>query len=133
MDVEVVHDIAPDAHVVYVAAASCDEPDVNDALARIVDNKLASIVTILDLDAAATRQIVNATDRDDTQTVPRADGWFLRTATGYLPNADVDTNDGDSGDVTEPCRRRRHRPGHRWLPNVSRPMPYRKPSPCRTG
>jgi subtilase family serine protease len=45
LDVEAVHGQAPNAKVVYVGAASCQDSDLLDALALIVDNHLASIVT----------------------------------------------------------------------------------------
>ena len=45
LDVEQVHGEAPDANVHYVAAASCTDPDLLSALAYIVDNHLASIVS----------------------------------------------------------------------------------------
>jgi subtilase family serine protease len=45
LDVEAVHGMAPNANVVYVGAASCDDADLLSALALIVDNRLASIVT----------------------------------------------------------------------------------------
>jgi subtilase family serine protease len=45
LDVESVHDMAPAANVRFVAAASCQDPDLADALAYIVDNHLASIVS----------------------------------------------------------------------------------------
>ena len=45
LDVESVHGMAPDANVVYVGAASCTDQDLGDALALIVANHLASIVT----------------------------------------------------------------------------------------
>ncbi|MGI5230731.1 S53 family peptidase [Actinoallomurus sp. CA-142502] len=45
IDVTAVHDIAPDAKIAYVAAASCNVEDEQEALSRIVDNKLATIVT----------------------------------------------------------------------------------------
>jgi subtilase family serine protease len=45
LDVEAVHGQAPDAHVVYVGAASCTDSDLLDALALIVDKHLASIVS----------------------------------------------------------------------------------------
>ena len=45
LDVESVHGQAPDANVTYVGAASCDDEDLLSALALIVDNHLASIVT----------------------------------------------------------------------------------------
>ncbi len=45
LDVESVHGQAPDANVRFVAAASCNDPDLLSALAYIVDNHLASIVS----------------------------------------------------------------------------------------
>jgi subtilase family serine protease len=45
LDVESVHDMAPAANVRFVAAASCQDPDLADALGYIVNNHLASIVT----------------------------------------------------------------------------------------
>ncbi|MFB9834899.1 S53 family peptidase [Actinoallomurus acaciae] len=45
MDVEAVHNVAPDADVKYVGAASCQDTDLADALSRIVDDHLADIVS----------------------------------------------------------------------------------------
>jgi subtilase family serine protease len=45
LDVESAHGEAPDANVVYVGAASCEDSDFVAALALIVDNHLASIVS----------------------------------------------------------------------------------------
>ncbi len=45
LDVQQVHGVAPDANVHSVAAASCTDPDLLSALAYIVDNHLASIVS----------------------------------------------------------------------------------------
>jgi subtilase family serine protease len=45
LDVEAVHGMAPDAKVTYVGAASCTDEDLLAALALIVDNHLASIVS----------------------------------------------------------------------------------------
>ena len=45
LDVESVHDMAPAANVRFVAAASCEDPDLADALAYIVDHHTASIVS----------------------------------------------------------------------------------------
>jgi subtilase family serine protease len=45
LDVESVHGQAPKANVVYVGAASCSDADLLAALALIVDNHLASIVS----------------------------------------------------------------------------------------
>ncbi len=45
LDVQQVHGEAPDANVRFVGAASCNDPDLLSALAYIVDNHLASIVS----------------------------------------------------------------------------------------
>jgi subtilase family serine protease len=45
LDVESVHDMAPAANVRFVAAASCQDYDLADALSYIVNNKLATIVS----------------------------------------------------------------------------------------
>ncbi len=45
IDVDAVHNVAPGAKIVYVAGASCSDADLTDALARVVDNKLATMVT----------------------------------------------------------------------------------------
>jgi subtilase family serine protease len=45
LDVESVHGQAPDAKVNYIGAASCDDSDLADALALIVEKHLASIVS----------------------------------------------------------------------------------------
>jgi len=45
LDVESVHGMAPAANVRFVAAASCNDPDLADALAYIVNNHVASIVS----------------------------------------------------------------------------------------
>ena len=45
LDIEAVHGQAPDANVRFVAAASCQDSDLADALALIVNDHLASIVS----------------------------------------------------------------------------------------
>jgi subtilase family serine protease len=45
LDVESVHGQAPNANVTYVGAASCNDDDLATALALIVDNRLANIVS----------------------------------------------------------------------------------------
>ncbi|WP_078901023.1 S53 family peptidase [Actinacidiphila yeochonensis] len=45
LDVESVHAVAPDADIVYVGAASCGDDDLLDALQKVVDNHLATIVS----------------------------------------------------------------------------------------
>lgn len=44
MDVEAVHTMATAAHIRYVAAASCLQPDLIAALEKVVDHRLADIV-----------------------------------------------------------------------------------------
>ncbi|MFC5720188.1 protease pro-enzyme activation domain-containing protein [Streptomyces gamaensis] len=45
LDVEALHGVAPDADIVYVAGASCQDDDLIDALHKIVDNRMADIVS----------------------------------------------------------------------------------------
>ena len=45
LDIEAAHGMAPAARIRYVAAASCTDSDLADALARIVNASLASIVS----------------------------------------------------------------------------------------
>jgi subtilase family serine protease len=45
LDVEAVHAMAPAANVLYVAARSCDDVDLLDALNRIVERRSADIIT----------------------------------------------------------------------------------------
>ena len=45
LDVEAVHAMAPQANIVYVAAASCDDTDLMAALQSVVDGHLATIVS----------------------------------------------------------------------------------------
>lgn len=45
LDVEAVHGVAPGAHVLYVASRSCLDNDFVDALNKIVDNKLANVIS----------------------------------------------------------------------------------------
>ncbi|WP_037607026.1 S53 family peptidase [Streptacidiphilus rugosus] len=45
LDIESVHAMAPAARISYVGASSCDDPDLIDALDRVVDRHLADIVS----------------------------------------------------------------------------------------
>ncbi len=45
LDVEMVHGLAPDAKVTYVGANSCNDGDLNAAMATVVDNHLADVVS----------------------------------------------------------------------------------------
>ncbi|MEZ0022599.1 subtilase family serine protease [Kitasatospora sp. MAP12-15] len=45
LDVEALHAMAPEADISYVGASSCNDPDLLDALDRVVDRHLADIVS----------------------------------------------------------------------------------------
>ncbi|RPK43695.1 Pseudomonalisin precursor [Streptomyces sp. ADI92-24] len=45
LDVEAVHAVAPAADIVYVGGASCDDNDLLDSLNKVVDHRLADIVS----------------------------------------------------------------------------------------
>eukprot|EP00271_Cylindrocystis_brebissonii_P020735 TRINITY_DN6_c0_g1_i1.p1 TRINITY_DN6_c0_g1~~TRINITY_DN6_c0_g1_i1.p1 ORF type:complete len:648 (-),score=77.86 TRINITY_DN6_c0_g1_i1:504-2447(-) len=64
LDIEAVHGIAPGASIIYLGAASSSSTDLNSALAYVVDNKLATLVsnsygsglyTVAEEDAASQR------------------------------------------------------------------------------
>ncbi|MER5887951.1 S53 family peptidase [Streptomyces sp. NPDC001941] len=65
LDVEAVHAVAPDANVVYVAGASCQDADLLDALNKVVDGRLADIVSNSwgDIEANETPDVAAAYDR----------------------------------------------------------------------
>ncbi|WP_369379428.1 protease pro-enzyme activation domain-containing protein [Streptomyces sp. cg36] len=65
LDVEAVHSVAPDANIVYVAGASCNDPDLLDALNKVVDNRLADIVSNSwgDIEANETPDVAAAYDQ----------------------------------------------------------------------
>ncbi|RLV08695.1 serine protease [Streptomyces griseocarneus] len=45
LDIEAVHAVAPDSDIVYVAGSSCQDDDLTDALHKVVDGRLADIVS----------------------------------------------------------------------------------------
>jgi len=45
LDIEAAHGVAPDADLVYVGGASCQDSDLTDALDKVVDGRLADIVS----------------------------------------------------------------------------------------
>ncbi|MFF4754877.1 S53 family peptidase [Streptomyces sp. NPDC002514] len=65
LDVEAVHAVAPAADVTYVGAASCNDSDLLDSLAKVVDNHLADIVSNSwgDIEANETPDIQAAYDQ----------------------------------------------------------------------
>ncbi|MEV6161533.1 S53 family peptidase [Streptomyces sp. NPDC052052] len=65
LDVEAVHAVAPDADIVYVGGASCYDADLLDALNKIVDHRLADIVSNSwgDIEANETPDVAAAYDQ----------------------------------------------------------------------
>jgi subtilase family serine protease len=45
LDVEAVHGTAPGAHILYTAGANCNQTALNEAVQRIVDGRLADVIT----------------------------------------------------------------------------------------
>jgi subtilase family serine protease len=84
LDVESVHGMAPDANVKFVAAASCNDPDLADALARIVNNKLASIIS-------------NSWGDTEDGATGFTDVYHLILQTAAVEGIDVMFSSGDNG------------------------------------
>ncbi|WP_406264747.1 S53 family peptidase [Actinacidiphila glaucinigra] len=65
LDVEAVHAVAPAADITYVGASSCTDDDLLDALGKIVDHRLADIVSNSwgDLESNETPDIAAAYDQ----------------------------------------------------------------------
>lgn len=65
LDVEAVHAVAPDAGIVYVGGASCYDNDLLDSLNKVVDSRLADIVSNSwgDIEANQTPDLALAYDR----------------------------------------------------------------------
>lgn len=65
LDVEAVHAVAPAADITYVGASSCTDDDLLDALGKVVDHRLADIVSNSwgDLESNETPDIAAAYDQ----------------------------------------------------------------------
>ncbi|MEU1088762.1 protease pro-enzyme activation domain-containing protein [Streptomyces sp. NPDC005576] len=65
LDVEAVHAVAPAADIVYVGGASCNDADLLDSLHKVVDHRLADIVSNSwgDVEANETPDIAAAYDQ----------------------------------------------------------------------
>ena len=100
MDVEGVHAIAPGASVVYVAAAGTDDSDYVDALSKIVDGRLATIVTnswVLGADTGIPAATVKAFEKIFLQGAVEGIGFvFASGDTG----SQAASQDGSGPDVT---------------------------------
>jgi subtilase family serine protease len=84
LDVESAHGMAPAARVRYVAAASCTDPALADALARIVNNHLASIIS-------------NSWGDTEDSTAGFTDVYHLILQTAAAEGIAVMFSSGDSG------------------------------------
>ena len=124
LDVESVHGQAPDANVRFVAGASCNDPDLLNALAYIVDNHLASIVSDswgepIQYDATLTSEF------DQVFKVGAIEGigfFFSSGDSGYeSPGENAGLRlDPDRLPAVQPVGDlgRRHEPGHRQGPEL---------------
>ncbi|WP_328539101.1 S53 family peptidase [Streptomyces sp. NBC_00344] len=65
LDVEAVHAVAPESDIVYVGAASCNDDALLDSLGKVVDNRLADIVSNSwgDIEANETPAVAAAYDQ----------------------------------------------------------------------
>lgn len=84
LDIESVHGMAPDARVRFVAAANCNDPALADALARIVNNHLASIIS-------------NSWGDTEDGAAGFTDVYHLILTTAAVEGIDVAFSSGDNG------------------------------------
>ncbi|MEU1625126.1 S53 family peptidase [Streptomyces sp. NPDC020096] len=79
LDVEAVHAVAPAADIVYVGAASCNDPDLLDSLNKVVDNRLADIVSNSwgDVEANETPDVAAAYDQVFQQGAVEGIGFYF--------------------------------------------------------
>ncbi len=79
LDVEAVHAVAPAANIVYVGAASCNDPDLLDSLNKVVDLHLADIVSNSwgDVEANETPDMAAAYDQVFQQGAVEGIGFYF--------------------------------------------------------
>ncbi|QMU68169.1 protease pro-enzyme activation domain-containing protein [Streptacidiphilus sp. P02-A3a] len=79
LDIEAVHGVAPDADIVYVGGASCQDSDLTDALDRVVDKRLATIVSDSwsDLETATDSSIDAVYDRTFMRGAVEGIGFYF--------------------------------------------------------
>ncbi|PWI43074.1 S53 family peptidase [Streptomyces sp. ICBB 8177] len=79
LDVEAVHAVAPAADITYVGAASCNDPDLLDALSKVVDSHLADIVSNSwsDVESNATPDSTAAYDQVFEQGAVEGIGFYF--------------------------------------------------------
>ncbi|WP_042386798.1 S53 family peptidase [Streptacidiphilus melanogenes] len=91
LDVEMVHGLAPDANVVYVGANSCEDADLSAALANIVDNHLADVVS------NSWSEIMHTTDQGD-MTKAQIQAYEQIFEQGAIEGIGFGFSSGDCGD-----------------------------------
>ena len=90
LDVEMVHGLAPDANVVYVGANSCQDSDLSAALANIVDNHLADVVS------SSWDGLMHSTSGDESAAQIAAYEQIFQQ--GAVEGVGFDFSSGDCGD-----------------------------------
>ncbi|MBC3842256.1 S8/S53 family peptidase [Streptacidiphilus sp. 4-A2] len=91
LDVEMSHGLAPDANVVYVGANSCNDNDLSAALAKIVDNHLADIVS------NSWAGIMYSNQAGDGETATSIDAYEQIFEQGAVEGITFDFSAGDCG------------------------------------
>ncbi|MFF2626406.1 protease pro-enzyme activation domain-containing protein [Kitasatospora griseola] len=90
LDVEMVHGLAPDANVVYVGGNSCYDEDLYDAMAKVVDEHLADVVS------NSWGEIMHGKSGDIDPAVVAADNQIFQL--GALTGIGFTFSSGDCGD-----------------------------------
>ncbi|MFE1320276.1 protease pro-enzyme activation domain-containing protein [Kitasatospora phosalacinea] len=90
LDVEMVHGLAPDAQVVYVGGNSCYDEDLYDAMAKVVDEHLADVVS------NSWGEIMHGTSGDIDPAVVAADNQIFQL--GAVTGIGFTFSSGDCGD-----------------------------------
>jgi subtilase family serine protease len=89
LDIEAVHAMAPGAKVFFAGAKSCDDGDINDALAFILDNHKSDIVSMSfgNIGELVPQSVVRRTERLHAQAAIEGIGLFYSS--------------GDDGDYSD--------------------------------
>ncbi|MEV4611874.1 S53 family peptidase [Kitasatospora sp. NPDC049258] len=90
LDVEMAHGLAPGAQVVYVGANSCYDDDLNAAMAKVVDEHLADVVS------NSWGEIMHGTSGDIDPAVVAADNQIFQL--GAVQGIGFTFSSGDCGD-----------------------------------
>ncbi|MGW1073872.1 S53 family peptidase [Streptomyces sp. NPDC002537] len=79
LDIEAAHGVAPDADIVYVGGSSCQDDDLIDSLHKVVDNRLADIVSNSwgDVEANETPDVAAAYDQIFQQGAVEGIGFYF--------------------------------------------------------